>query len=601
MIIRYHLCKVIQLTNRITSIDNVSRTESEYTEFIKKIAQNEIDLNAVISDLREKAGDKDFIIELMDLLYMDQHSRVDSPYSDYLSPELIHKSLEVSGKYSDTEIKWAKIIFESFQDNIEEYAKTQQLVASIQNTSLEIERSHNVKFIVNKLQRIANNFQVAGIPVDELDNLFVKTHHMDIVENTFRSKYEVNEEKILDLFHKDNLESIIMTLQKVKNQSISKYSLRSINDRKLYYQRLCSEMKPDRISKMAQIIQDIIVAQADMPDVPGTLANDTKTKLWEPLSDYYNKLHNALNSLNISNAKIVPLLGDGEPLAFIDFLHGNNNVDLLYVSRLTMMTENEFQQYTNMIEENPHLATKGSTKSNFLIYRALYPPPGSSEVGIYNQAVESAKAYRAELITHQMKLKDHTLSLDYEPTTKTQNRFYRNELTPGTQSMINKKVQQKFLFTFRELVQKRIDTDPAFKAKAKEIYDNQIEPLIQTGDPLIFVDSGLKGTIPAFLCSLTDIFSGENYLSQSYTPKASIFMFAVIDSSSKVVMHAVEGRKSGKSVEDAGKFGTLNLNKPLNKPEIVSTDLKNTILATLDAYNMQRFYREEQEGVTSDK
>ena len=159
----------------------------------------------------------------------------------------------------------------------------------------------------------------------------------------------------------------------------------------------------------------------------------------------------------------------------------------------------------------------------------------------------------------------------------------RNNIEP---KIIEQQKQTEFLREFTKLLAIEIAKSPELRAKTDQIFKTQVEPLIEPGKTLIFVDSGMKGTIPALLAALVKIKMAERagrdldtYMAENPND-VRIFVHSVDSTYEKVIPHFSVGRTKGKPVEDAGKFGRLDLRE--GQVKIKNTGVKDSILAALD-------------------
>ena len=171
---------------------------------------------------------------------------------------------------------------------------------------------------------------------------------------------------------------------------------------------------------------------------------------------------------------------------------------------------------------------------------------------------------------------------------------FEKSLSDSARSAINISVQKEFLRKFTHEMQKAIEADPVFRNKTREIYEKQLKPILDENQKIVFIDSGMKGTIPALLCALVDIYSGKNYLAPDYRSPVLMYIFSIENSYFDPILHFTQGRDIGKPIEDAGKLGALSLDN--HQVEIIDTGPKSKILAIIDLYNLKSQIQQKSGG-----
>ena len=316
----------------------------------------------------------------------------------------------------------------------------------------------------------------------------------------------------------------------------------------------------ENMKELQKILFDYLQTQNRMI-APQSRGFDS-ARMKDVLGEYSLRLHQSMERAGLTDeAQIITLLGDGEPLAMVEwFKNAPNEVKMLYVSRKTMLLRDEYEDYEAEIKEKPERKYDGKFLDKYLLYSTIYNNFGG-ETCLFYQAKEAA------------------------------DRFEKGKNAEGVdKEIIERKKLSVFINTFTLALAKKIKENTRIAAKIEDIYKKQLEPALTPGKPVVFVDSGLKGTIPGLLAAIVKIknaetagLSLETYLEMDVND-VSIYLFSVDKFFEQTVPHFATGRKMGKPVEDAGKFSSLALTN--DGVFVKSNNPKNKFLAALDAINM---------------
>ncbi len=579
-----------KLYEKFESIPEGLWSESEYTDFVKHVAQKGINVNAAVRAIREKIGDVDFIVGISDLFCFDVVSRKDAPYNDCFNPTLL-ESLNNNGNnflFPD-ELKIVTSYYETINDvlrnslAVENLKAAKNIFATSDSKIKLIKKLEGYEFLFPQYNLDYRQFRLNP----SSPSIFVKNVDSCPVVN-------------LDYLKQKNFEEMKAEIITVFEQAIFRCSEKKIllapfsaKSRELLYRQIGDSYSSAKRIKLSNAIQRIIVfqSQSTMKNEQGTMAQYTFEKIYKPLKSFWDGLRKLQQNFRLDNAKVIPLLGDGE--LFVAIAGHEHSINLRYISRKTMMTDDEYHWYVQSIKNNPNAEVSGKLLDQSNVYSKLYRKEKNEISGIYVLATKAAETFKLDLISTMLGMEIPLIeSRTGKTKRKNETTKYWNNLDDVGQEIINMQVQQNFLINFREGVQKAINTDVVFASKTKEIYDNQLACLVQANNPIIFIDSGIKGTIPALLCALTDIYNPEkNYNEPGYVSPAFMYILAAQADYADFVPHSSIGRLICKQVEYGGRLGKLKEDSSLLPLKIENSNTKDTILGIIAFENIRNFLR----------
>lgn len=592
--------KIIEDENKKAS-ENIDfflsrKSEEEYTNFIKSLTTKSASVCEMLHETKTHYSTNDYLLSMLDLITFDSLGRTMSSYDDYFSPGLIRISLEKAG-YQNERLQEAFKILTNLHEQLQQDFINSLVKQALSEVSKNLNnlKQEQIKFtdIKNSIKIVFRYFDNKSIAMPNLDNLIIKDNQGNYTINSSLFSAEENPTNILQ-----KVKSLVnKNLEHYKN--ITKIgNIFSENERFTFYNNLIANFSESEKEFLAEAICNVLSAQAspEMIHIPGSIANNTYSRLYNHLTTFHEQLIEAMNLNGFEDALIVPLLGDGETFAYYEFLMGNENVNFLYISRLTLLTTEEFIKYREAVVNNQTFKSDASFLNSGNLYSKLYATVKNEfgniiQQGIYINAINSAKDFFFKFIEYEME-KNNLLI----PSKTDQFKAYKRAIESflANKSELEKlylktESQRVFLNSFREEVLKEIQRDRSFAEKTREIYNKQLAPLLAKGKKLVFIDSGLKGTIPALLCALVDIYSPDDFLTPEYEPKANMFLFSIQKDFSAFLLHYTESKDIGKKLEDAAKFGKLD-QESLHNPETEGTDIfivpndpKNYSLALIDA------------------
>lgn len=641
-------------------------------------------INATVERIKKRNSPKKIVSDLMDLMFYDTIHRKDSPYGDYFSPELVRETLSrLEGLSADQIAKYETAILKmrrKAQEKLKPHYQN-EMIQQLREAILKIhpdQGSKKAKLTKPKLLKLIEDSNIPerarqlGLDLSPFLNsdYTVNMEHINKMYDGVSRKAEYSEiDRALTELGltpgqkqkvRDHLEGKLERLNpkelgvdgptfgKIKKMFArqieapkSPQEIRDIllevlsskrtpddqvvkpSDRETVYRSIIEEMQREGhdMSEISDILLRYLIAQNEMQG-ENTRGTDGEN-LRQGLNEYSEHFDAVLRRNGMEDAVIVPLLGDGEPLAIAEWARGSGRkVELAYVSRKTMMTAEEYAAYQRDLAADSSLADRGRRLDEALVYSTIYHNRNGK---VSAEKIEGSRLTEAEsnsllkpaegeegAVKFKAKTREELIASEaYQRLTpEKQGRVlelfdYANEqclfnkASNATkeyvealrergldETAIERMRDTKFISEFTKLIAEARQNNPAFRAKTDQIFETQVAPIMRHGKPLVFVDSGMKGTIPSLLAALVKIRNAqragldlETYMSRNPNDVA-IFVHSVDPVYRDVVPHLSEGRTKGKPIEDAGKFGRLNLHG--EQVKIGETGPKETLLAALD-------------------
>lgn len=607
---------------RYDDVHSVDKQVGELDEILGKVENKEKTLDNILNDVTEKIGETytpdEVIVDLMKLYY-ESPNRIDSPTGNYFDPEMVDSIID-NTELSDKKKKIRKEINRKMYDRINRKMQAVEgdyfeLYSALLGMGYKSESITIGRALKNSdIQKILKNFETGDqnlqLNKGKIIDLFVLLKNN--LDRNDLSSTKLNEffdeegnikEEMIDSIHALELDARL-ELGKIITEEVGaafeilhsqkKEFQEKYNEKSDYYEDVLSDLIESDNYQTDQILSMMltVLKLEHGLDFENSLGRDSK-KLYENLKGFREGMNDYLASINSPDARIVSLLGDGEPFYLFERLNGNDNVDLAYVSRMSLMAQNEFADYLQLIEGQPGLKSVGTLLDEKLLYSTLYkksPKGETKDLGIFAEAAQEADLFAMDLI------KKRLVDEGYQLTNKITKKKSRHELVRlilndkkfstafsennWKEIEISTGIRMQEIFT--DKLRDKIAEDPKIAEVVDMVYAH-IENKIGDGD-VVFVDTGAKGTLPMLLAAITNIKTGKEI--------ASMYLYAIGDPLKYgVVPHYTETRSEVKTVEDSGKFTEFGGKDESGMPLAVRASPSSRIMAAIDLHywaNMEK-------------
>jgi len=150
-----------------------------------------------------------------------------------------------------------------------------------------------------------------------------------------------------------------------------------------------------------------------------------------------------------------------------------------------------------------------------------------------------------------------------------------NLITSSEKELLISNVAILLQTSFENKLKQKMEENPEISGVVDQIYDHIKDHI--SNSPVIFIDTGVKGTLPLLISSIINIKSGQN--------TAAFFTYSLSDPNLfGAVPHFTTSRSEAKIIEDAGKFTVYGGRDNFNQPLATDSSPKNQILALMDLY-----------------
>lgn len=272
-----------------------------------------------------------------------------------------------------------------------------------------------------------------------------------------------------------------------------------------YQEKLTVSPSTNRLKLFDEVLSQMNITRGDLlasfwrtVEVALREEKRQKDKLGKMVLDYTTSLRELTAQITThlprsSRVKVIGLLGDMEFL--LSTYMGtaeNQDIGYIYLSRLTMMEQDEYTRHLadlrEATSEERHKVISDTNLRNVTAYTYLYriAEEGGEEEGIFMDAIHDTRQF---MFDHDISPEDDQIH-----------------------------IAQYFLTSFTQRLGTLIAGDPQARRIFQDIYTRLIEPHVKDHDFILFTDTGFKGTLPALSFALVKIFG---------TKEAGIYLSSV--------------------------------------------------------------------------